>query len=507
MLMDGRRVTRPLVEEADAVIVGSGAGGAPMARRLARAGKNVLMVEEGGRFTVKDFNRDSYDMTKKMYRGMATMVTLGRPGIPLPLGKTYGGTTTINSGTCFRLPAKVSEHWRTEFGLVHLTDEYLQPFFDEVERTLHVEEVPWDTMSGGNQVFAEGMKKLGYHGGPLRRNQIKCRGAGVCALGCPNDAKRPMHLNYLPQAEEAGAQVWLHSKVDSILTVGGKAIGVSGLFQNEEGRAPVRFSIRAKVVILAAGTIGTPHLLLRNRMANSSGHVGRHLRIHPSAKLVSFMDRDVKAWSGVPQAYYCDQFSDEGLMMEGFFIAPSLLAFSLPASGARLKHYMSEYNKMATFGVMVSDTSEGRVRALPLNPDPIMTYELNRRDTESFVKGIKIAARIFFEAGAKKVLPPVFGVEEIRSPDEIDRLLDPARIQATDLELIAFHPMGTCRMAADPRMGVVDGNLECHDVRHLFVADGSIFPSSLGVNPQESIMAFSEMAAQRMLEAERRYFA
>lgn len=500
MPIDGRTISQPLLEEADVVIIGSGAGGAPLAWRLANAGQRVVVLEEGGKFTVKDFNRNAYDMTKKMYRGMATMVTLGKPSIPLPTGRTYGGTTTINSGTCFRIPGKVLAKWRTDYGLTGLTEKYLDPYFDLAEEKIHVEDVNWDTMSAGNQLFGEGARALGYHGAPLRRNQKECMGAGICAFGCPNDAKQPMHLNFLPEAEAAGARVYTFAKAKRILTHRGRAMGVTGRFHREDGMR-VEFSIRAGRVVVAAGAVGTPYLLLKNKLANGSRHVGRHLRIHPAAKVLGFMDHEVRPWTGTPQAYGCDALMDEGLIFEGFFVPPSMLAFALPAGGAKLKDYMANYNRMVGFGVMVSDTSEGRVMAPPFGNDPLMLYNLNRRDTETFVKGIRLAAHIYFEAGAKPVIPPVFGVDEIHSPDDIDRLLDPAKIKPTDLELMAFHPMGTCRMSADPRKGVVNESLETHDVKGLYVVDGSVFPTSLGVNPQEGIMAFSLMAADRMLGA------
>ncbi len=497
MILDGRTLDdNALRLKADVVIVGSGAGGAPMAYALAKAGWDVVLVEEGKEYKVDQFNRDPWLATKEMYRDVSMTATLGNPPVPLPLGATLGGTTTVNSGTCFRTPANVFAGWKKEFGLGNLSYEALEPHFEAVEEMLNIRDVPFDLMGSNNQLFAEGAKKLGLHGGPLKRNERNCKGAGLCAFGCPNLAKQSMSLSYLPAASELGARIYTSLRVEKILTENGRATGVSGVSLDDQKKKRGSFRVDAPVVILSCGTIYTPFLLLKNKLANRSKQVGKNLRIHPAAKVVAVYDRVINAWSGTPQAYYVDEYHDEGIMFEGFFVPPSFLAFALPAFGRRLKDYMADYSKLAGFGVMVSDTSKGSVKVGPGNR-PLMFYNLNQSDTDKFVRGVEIAARVYFEAGAKKILPPIFGVEEINSPDEI-KLLRERRVKPSDLELVAFHPMGTCRMGDDPKASVIDANLESHDIGGLFIADGSIFPSSLGVNPQQSIMAFSLLAAAHL---------
>ncbi len=497
MIIDTRKGEAELRAQYDVVIVGSGAGGAPMARELAAAGWRVAVVEEGQHYEVDQFNRDTWAATRDMYRDASMSATLGNPPVPLPLGMTLGGTTTINSGTCFRTPEKVFAHWKRTFGLTGLEYADMQAHFDAVEKAIDVQDVPWDLMGANNQLFAEGSRKLGYHGAPLRRNFTGCKGAGLCAFGCPNRAKQSMSLNFIPQAVEHGADFYTSARVRKIRTEKGRAVGVEGILVEGRGTHRGTFRIDAPVVIVACGTIYSPLLLLKNGLANRSGQVGRNLRIHPAAKVIAVFDRVIDGWSGVPQSYYVDEFQDEGIMFEGFYVPPAFLAFALPAFGARLKEYMADYSRLAGFGVMVSDSSHGRVRP-GVGDRPLVTYNLNQQDTDKFVKGIEIACRVYFEVGAQKLLPPVFGIEEIRTPAELSKLGE-RRVRPQDLEIIAFHPMGTCRMGDDPRDSVVNARLETHDVPGLFVADGSIFPSSLGVNPQESIMAFSRMAAHHLI--------
>ncbi len=499
-IIDTRELKTELTLQADVVIVGTGAGGAPMACELARAGWRVVVIEEGRHYLPADFAGDPIHATRELYRDASLTTTLGTPPIPLPLGVAVGGTTLINSGTCFRTPEPVFDEWKRSVGLGDLRYADLLPHFDAVEHMLHVQDTPFESMGRNNQLFAKGAQALGYSGRPLRGNRKNCQGAGVCVWGCPNGAKQSTNLNYLPQAVAAGAQVYTSARVRRVLrsTDGKNAIGIEGDLLDTARQPRGRFRVDAPVVVLACGAIGTPHLLLSQGLANRSGEVGKNLRLHPCAKVVALFDEPVESWHGVPQSYLVDEFADQGILMEGFWVPPGLLSIALPAFGARLKDLMSEYRHMAGFGVMVSDTSAGRVRAGP-GGRPLMTYSLNRTDTAAFATGIARACEIYFAAGAREVLSPVHGVPTLKNPGEVS-LLEKHPLRASDLELVAFHPMGTCRMGDNPRTSVINAQLESHDVRGLYVADASIFPTSLGVNPQISIMAFSSLAAQGLIQ-------
>lgn len=498
-LIDTRTLGPTLHVQADVVIVGSGAGGAPMARELARAGWRVVVVEEGRHYTPQDFQGDPVTATRELYRDLSLTATLGTPPIPLPLGMAVGGTTLINSGTCFRTPETLFDDWKRSVGLGDLRYADLLPHFDEVERTLHVADTPFELMGRNNQLFALGAQRLGYSGRPLRGNRRDCQGAGVCVWGCPNGAKQSTNLNYVPQALAAGAQVFTSARMSRVRLSrdGHHASGIDGVLL-DDARAP-RGSLRvdAPVVVLACGAIGTPDLLLRQGLANRSGEVGKNLRLHPCAKVVGLFDEPVESWHGVPQSYLVDEFAVDGILMEGFWVPPGFLSIALPAFGERLKSLMHRYRHMAGFGVMVSDTSAGRVRPGPAGR-PLITYSLNRADTAAFAKGVARACEIYFAAGAREVLPPIHGLPSVTTVEQA-RAIEQRRLRASDLELVAFHPMGTCRMGDDPRRSVVNAQLESHDVRGLYVADAGIFPTSLGVNPQISIMAFSSLAAQGLV--------
>jgi choline dehydrogenase-like flavoprotein len=350
-------------------------------------------------------------------------------------------------------------------------------------------------MGRNGELFLNAARSLGYSAGPLKRNMNEnCVGCGICTLGCPTAGKRPTLLNYIPRASELGCQVYCDFRVEKILSAFGSATGVAGsILDRRTGKRRARFRVRAKIVVLSAGAVGTPLLLLQNRLANSSGEVGKNLRLHPGIRVYAMMDELVKGWLGVPQGVYVDEFWNEGVMLEGIFVGPMLSAPAMPYFGRRNKELMFNYPRIAAFGAMISDETRGRIRP-GLFGRPFITYRLEKEDLKKAVKAIAYTAEIFFAAGAKKVYPTIPWLPEIASPKGIAEILT-GPVKPGDLEMMAFHPMGTCRMGTRPDRSVTDPFGETFDVHNLFVADASLFPSCLGVNPMESIMAFANRNA------------
>jgi hypothetical protein len=250
--------------------------------------------------------------------------------------------------------------------------------------------------------------------------------------------------------------------------------------------------------VVACGAIHTPLLLARNRLGGSSGQLGRNLAIHPATAVRALFDEPIDQWVGVPQSYYVDEFAAEGIMLEGAAGPPDYLAMVVPGRGAPHRDVMLEARHVAQFGVMVSDSSRGHVRALRRGA-PIVRYDLNAADVAKFKRGLEALCEVYRAAGARELLVPVRGLPRLR-PDDLAPLRD-ARIRAADLELMAFHPLGTARAGADPRTAVVDGDLRMHGVEGLHVADASAVPTSLGVNPQITIMALATRLAYHLLAA------
>jgi GMC oxidoreductase len=488
--------------EADVCVIGSGAGGAPLASDLAEAGLKVVILEEGGRFDLSDYQVDAAHRSKRMYRDGGLTTTLGVPPIVIPLGRTIGGTTTINSGTCFRTPEAIFEKWRIQFGLSEFSSEALAPYFEKAEKTIHVMETPEEILGGSAKVIRRGMEKMGLHGAPLKRNIKGCEGSGLCCFGCPTDGKQSVQLNYIPQALQDGARLYAHCRVEKVFTEGGRATEAVARFVHPVTREKgASLRVRAKVFVLAAGTVHTPLLLQASGLGLRSGQLGRNLTIHPTGKVLALFEEQINGWEGVPQSYSCADFADQGIMFEGAFTPPSIASTGFLLRGKAHKEVMENFSRIACFGFLVTDESRGRVRRKP-SGEPLIFYSLGKADLQKIIQGTVLLCRIFFEAGAKRVYLPIHSLPVMDSIDEVS-WLHAKKIQAKDLEVLAFHPLGTCRMGRDPARSVVDSNGRLHEIDNLFVCDGSIFPSSLGVNPQVTIMALSHRTAEHI---RRNYF-
>lgn len=478
------------------VIVGSGAGGAVVARELARAGHDVVVLEEGEYFNRRDFQGPVPERLRRLYRDGGLTFTIGTPVVSLPLGRGVGGSTLINSGTCLRTPASVVANWRAATGL-ELPDEALEDAYADVEATLQVAPVGPEIMGANGEVLDRGRRELGWRGGPIRRNAQGCHGSGVCAFGCPLDAKLGVHLTYLPQALAAGARVLAGSRADRLLVEGGRVAGVRGWVTDPEGRRRFPLELRADAVVLAAGAVHTPDLLLRSRVGNSSGQVGRNFRIHPGLGVLGFFDRDLHAWRGVMQSYEVDERVDDGILLEATYPPPGVgySAGGLGEVGLELKESLARYPRTAACGLIVSDTGAGRVRALP--GGPVMFYSLAAADTRRLLEGMALACELYLAAGALEVHTLLPGLPPIRRREDL-RWITEGRWRAPHLKLSAYHPMGTCRMGADPRTAVVDEFGHAHDVPGLLVADASVLPGSTHVNPQLTIMALATRIGRRL---------
>lgn len=465
--------------DADVCVIGAGAGGAVIGAELAEGGMRVALLEEGQWHDPDGFTASMPRMVARLYRDGGQTMTLGRPPILLPLGSGVGGTTLINSGTCFRTPAHVLERWQHEFG-IDVSEQSLRGCFERVERALSVSEVPKELAGANAEVARRGAQRLGWSHGYLRRNARGCVGSGVCTLGCPTSAKQHTGITYVPRAQRAGARIVSGARVQRVLIERGRACGA--LARLASGASLV---VRAPIVVVAAGTINTPLLLARSGIGGESGQLGANLSIHPATAIFARMEEIVDMHRGVPQSLYIDEFAGEGIMFEGSAGPPAYAALALPLTGRAHAEAMADYRRLAVFGLMVSDSSRGRVGTVAGRP--LIRYDLVADDLMRFRAGLARARELFTAAGAREVLLP------------LPRGVAPERARARDLKLMAFHPLGTARADARTTHGVVDGNFAVHGVHGVHVADGAAVPSSLGVNPQLTIMALATRLAFMLL--------
>ena len=487
----GEDLDADMTVEADVVVVGTGAGGAVVGKELAEAGFAVVFVEEGRYFDRRDFSGRPFAMQRALYRRAGTTFTMGNNLIPLPLGQTVGGSTTVNSGTCFRTPDRVLARWRDELGLSELGPDKLAPYYERVEAVLGIARARPELLGGNARIIARGCEALGLQNhGPLKRNAPDCDGKGVCVFGCPTDAKRSTNVSYIPMALRAGAELYAGCAVSRILVDGGRAVGVEA--RTASGRS---LTVRARAVIVSGGAIMTPGILQRSGLGGGSGQLGRNLSIHPAAGLLAELDERIAGWDGIPQGYGIEDYRDEGILFEGATTPLEMTLAVMPHFGPELVRLAEGFDRVASFGFMVEDTSRGVVRTV--SGQPWITYSLGALEIMRLRRGVEILSRIFFAAGAERVHTPVAGFETLSSLAELEALLA-ARLGASDFDLSAYHPLGTARMGRDASSSVVDSNHEVHDAPGLFVVDGSVMPSSIGVNPQITIMALATRAAERI---------
>jgi len=478
--------------ECDVVVVGTGAGGAPVAAELAARGYAVVILEEGRYFARADFTGRAAEMMRKLYRRGGTTMAYGNTVIPIPVGKAVGGTTIINNGTCFRAPESALREWR-DLGLTDMRPQLLDPYYARVEETLGVAPATKEALGQTAAIIARGAEALGWSHAPLLRNAPGCDGQGLCCFGCPTAAKRSTDVSYIPRALERAAQLHTGVRVERVTVAGDTAIGVEGVAVGRDGEAvPVR--VRAGVVVLACGSLHTPALLLHNGLCNASGELGRNLSIHPASSALALFDEDVHSWHSVPQGYGVDEWQDEGILLEGASTPLEIAASTHAGHGPEFMHLMERFNQTVSFGFLIKDSSRGRVYAGPRG-EPRITYWLNRADVHRMQRGFALLAKLYFAAGAREVHLQVTGIERLTRVAQIDAV-EAARLDARAFDVSAYHPLGTCRMGSDPWRSVVDPTHETHDVHNLFVCDGSALPGALGVNPQLTIMAFALRAAE-----------
>jgi choline dehydrogenase-like flavoprotein len=493
-LWDGRATRGTHRVQVDAVVVGAGAGGAVAAKELAEGGMRVAIVEEGERFAPARFTARPSQMSSLLYRDAGQTVTTGNVPIVLPLGRGVGGTSLVNSGTCFRTPPAVLRMWARRFGLEQLTSQSLDPFFRRVEREINVVKVPPEIAGRNALVVRRGAEALGWSGGFIHRNVRGCVGSGVCNFGCPTSAKQHVGITYVPRAWEAGATTYTNSRVTKIVVRDGHAHGVSA--RTASGG---RLEVQASLVVLSAGAIHTPLLMRRQGLGSGSGELGGNLSIHPATAVRALFDEEIDMARGVPQSYYIDEFADDGIMLEGAGGPPDYTAASLASYGAAdARRVMLDYRRMSQFGAMVLDRSRGSVHERAGRVQ--IRYRLLPVDVAAFKLALERLGELYAAAGAHTVLYPVEGLAPLPA-GELDKLRN-RDLRAEDLTLMAFHPLGTARADADPYRGVVDGELGVHGVHGLYVADGSVVPSSPGVNPQLTIMALATRLAFHLLGRE-----
>jgi choline dehydrogenase-like flavoprotein len=484
--------------EADVVIVGTGAGGGTAAEILSNAGLKVVMVEAGGLLSSSDFHMLEREAYPLMYQESGNRQTSDK-GITILQGRTVGGSTTVNWTSSFRTPVGTLAYWRKRFGLSDYTPEALAPWFSMMERRLHV--APWALPPNeNNAVLKRGAEKLGIATAVVPRNVKGCWNLGYCGLGCPTNAKQSMLVTTIPAALQRGATLLTHCRAERF-TMGGNSI--NGLFceaLDERGlrNTPYTVTIAAKSYIAAGGSINTPALLLRSDVPNPHQRLGVRTFLHPVAVSAAVMPEVVDGFAGAPQTVYTDHFLETqpldgpigyklevppiyplqyGSLTQGFGQKHALLLEDMPHKEVMIALLRDGFN----------DQSEGGSVHLRHDHSPELDYPINSFVWDGLRRGLLSMAEIQFAAGAKTVMPLHESAWPYTSWSQARAEIAALPMELLLMRVVSAHVMGGCGMGSDERTSVVDGTGRHHQVGNLFVFDGSVFPTSIGANPQLSI--------------------
>lgn len=502
----GRTLSGDVNLSADVVVVGSGAGGAVMAYELARAGLRVIVLEAGPYVPSSEFSEDFTESLERLYADHGSQTN--KDGDLLVLqGACVGGSTVVNGCVSFRTPDFILRDWQEQFGLSALTPEEMEPYFRKVERNLSIEENAGHEIARHSQLALAGAKALGWSVKPFKRNIRDCALTGHCLSGCKTDRKQSMLVTYLPWAVAHGAKIFSDVTVTQVISRAGQARGVIAEAKDSSGTTVANIRVDAPIVVAAAGAVQTPLLLLRSDLANGSDQVGRNFACHPSMYVGARYPEPVYAWRGALLGVYIDEFlppEKGGFILEaGGLGAVEMTLITEPGSGEAFLDYMEDAKYYSGLVTLIHDHNVGRIGWDGDNKR--VDYQLADVDFDSMLRAIKAAAQVHFAAGAEEVFVPSTKPLRIRSVEEIDQVLSELSNAPQVLRMVSYHPQGTCRMGSDPDRSVVAEHGESHDISGLYVADASLLPTSIIVNPQVTVYALASRIADQLIARREQY--
>jgi choline dehydrogenase-like flavoprotein len=484
--------------EADVVIVGSGAGGGVTAEILALSGLRVIIVEEGALKSSKDFKMRESEAYPALYQESAARKTRDK-GINILQGRTVGGTTVVNWTSSFRTPPITLDYWGKHFGLKDYSTAAMAPWFGMMEQRLSMAE--WAAPPNeNNDLLRRGAAKLGIHTAIIPRNVKACWNLGYCGMGCPTNAKQSMLVTTIPSALQHGATLLTRARAERLVIKGDKAVQLDCVALAADGLAPSgrRVTLRAKHFVVAGGAINTPALLLRSNAPDPRGLLGKRTFLHPTVISAGVFEQRVDAYAGAPQSVYSDHFLHTGAIdgplgykLEVPPLHPLLLSTTMAGFGAPHAEAMRQFPHVHAMLALLRDgfhaEAPGGSVALAADGAPVLDYPISEFMWDGVRRSMLTMAEIQFAAGARSVTPAHELAQAYTTWEQARAGINGLPFKLLATRVVSAHVMGGCGMSDDERLGVTGADGRYHGLANVSVHDGSLFPTSIGANPQLSI--------------------
>jgi len=511
-VVDASTLTDDRTLDADVVIVGSGAGGGVTAEILALSGLKVVIVEEGGLKSSRDFRMREAEAYPSLYQESAARKTRDK-GVTILQGRTVGGSTTVNWTSSFRTPPATLAFWRERYGLSTYGDAELAPWFAAMEARLHVMDWPV-APNENNALLRRGAEKLGIPTGLIRRNVNGCWNLGYCGMGCPTNAKQSMLVTTIPSALDHGALLLTRARAERFVIRGERVDALQATALDADGIQPSgrRLTIRARHYVVAGGAINSPALLLRSNAPDPSGLLGKRTFLHPTLISAGIHPQRVDGYAGAPQTVYSDHFLHTGAIdgplgykLEAPPLHPVLLSTTMAGFGVQHAQMMGQFPHLQGMLALLRDgfaaDSPGGTVALASDGSPVLDYPLNDAIWDGARRALLTMAEIQFAAGAAGVQVAHESAPRYASWREAQQGIGALPYKPMLARVASAHVMGGCMMAGAGHAGVTDPDGRYRGLANLSVHDGSLFPTSIGANPQLSIYGITARLASNLAQA------
>lgn len=485
----------------DIVIIGSGAGGGTVAQELSplcRDGVRIVVLEKGPKLRPEEFTGRELEMAQALYEDGGGFLTAERT-MTLAFGCTYGGSTAVYTGTSLLPPERILRRWNVP----GLTPADVEGRARKFMAENNVEFVEDRFINENNRLFQEGCRRLNYRVEQFPVNLKGCRGSSLCNLGCPNQAKQGTDRVQLPRAERNGVEVITRADV---LALGEKSLKVRVTPKPAAGKGepsswePGDYQIDAKVIVVSAGAVNTPALLLRSGLGRRLPRLGHGFTCHPAFIMVAEHSRPITNFVGHPKSFYLDQFAESHrFVLEACMYFPFTTAKAVAGFGTEHSAWMRAFPRLQMILVLACDEAEPHNRVtIDREGRPVVHYRFAPDVVRGLIGGAITSAKIFFAAGAVRAHVPLGRTRtvELREASRLDEIGHQAEFKPGSVPVSAAHLQGGCAMGSGPRDSVTDSYGRVHGIPWLFVADSSLFPNSLEINPYLTIMALADRAAE-----------